>query len=189
MSKLIDNLENPIDIFFYKLCGIVSPLFKSLNHTPNIITTYSLIIGVMAVYYLNIGDVNMFSLLFILYYFFDCLDGYFARKYNMVTEFGDKYDHIKDIIIFLMITYIVYIKYSHNITYGIIFIFIIFLFLMGCHLGCQQSIYNGEYEETLSIFKPLCFSPKNQIQITKYFGCGTFVFVILIIIHYLHSIT
>ena len=30
-------------------------------------------------------------------YFFDCMDGHFARKYNMVTEFGDMYDYITDL--------------------------------------------------------------------------------------------
>ena len=32
-------------------------------------------------------------------YFFDVLDGIYAREYNMVSEFGDYYDHIKDIVV------------------------------------------------------------------------------------------
>jgi len=36
---------------------------------------------------------------YLISYMFDCWDGYYARKYNMESKFGDYYDHVSDMFI------------------------------------------------------------------------------------------
>ena len=45
------------------------------------------------------------AILYLTRYIFDCIDGFYARKYNMTTVFGDWYDHISDILINLIYIY------------------------------------------------------------------------------------
>ena len=41
---------------------------------------------------------KLIAIILLIFYFMDCLDGHFARKYNMVTVFGDYFDHFVDIL-------------------------------------------------------------------------------------------
>ena len=52
-------------------------------------------------------------------YFFDCMDGNFARTYKMQTKFGDYYDHIKDVIIMLIFALILFIYKDIPLNYKI----------------------------------------------------------------------
>jgi hypothetical protein len=71
--------------------------------TANDMTTVSLIFGVIAVIALYQQNASLFVCSYILSYFFDCVDGAYARHYNMVTQFGDWYDHVKDVIVNVLI--------------------------------------------------------------------------------------
>jgi phosphatidylglycerophosphate synthase len=73
------------------------------NLTANDMTTISLIFGVISVVALYQQNAILFVSSYILSYFFDCVDGAYARHYNMVTQFGDWYDHVKDVIINVLI--------------------------------------------------------------------------------------
>jgi hypothetical protein len=72
----------------------VCPFFKKIGFTPNGITTLSLIFGIASAYYLYKGKIYMFALLYTISYFFDVMDGHFARKYKMVSKGGDYYDNV-----------------------------------------------------------------------------------------------
>lgn len=43
MRKIPDNMDSPIDNGMIALADALCPFFKSTGHTPNMITTYSLI--------------------------------------------------------------------------------------------------------------------------------------------------
>ena len=49
-------------------------------------------------------------------YYFDCIDGPMARKYNMVTVFGDYYDHGTDIICFTLVNYYYFTLYNFSFS-------------------------------------------------------------------------
>ena len=72
-------------------------------HTPNMITTYSFATGLLAVWALWHRRISLFMLLFSTSYIFDCLDGQFARRYDMCTKFGDVYDHVTDMFIYFAV--------------------------------------------------------------------------------------
>ena len=68
----------------------------------------STICTTISIYYPNIDNFKYFSILYILGYFFDCIDGRMARKYNLGSTFGMVLDSSSDIVtnFLLLVTYI-----------------------------------------------------------------------------------
>lgn len=191
MRKIDKNYENPIDNILIDIAESLCPYFRKYNYTPNDLTTISLITGILSIFYLY-NNLYLESIIYLfLSYFFDIMDGNYARKYNMETHFGDMYDHIKDIIVNVCIfILIIYKTYKINKNVMIIFLIIIFIFfvLMNLHLGCQEMIYDNKYNNNfLHINRVLCVKKENIIY-TKYVGCGTFYLVIFILIYSLKFI-
>lgn len=181
LNKLPDFLENPIDVYIIKICNILSPFLKKSNMTANDLTTFSLLFGFASAYCLLKKIKYIPGIYLFISYFFDCSDGFYARKYNMVSKFGDIYDHVKDFIVILLI---IFILYKQNRKKGIILIFIICL-LSFSHLGCQEHYYrnNKQHEihsDTLSHCRYLCpfeHDIENALLVSKYFGTGTSYFI------------
>lgn len=196
MRKIEKNYENLFDDFLIDIAEYVSPFFYKLKFTPNDITTLSLITGLASVYFLYKQNIVLFSILWIVSYFFDCLDGHFARKYNMVTKFGDLYDHVKDISVYLLFTIVLFIVFRQKqYFYYALVVIILFLILAHVHLMCQQTLYNGansndEFLDFLkNIFRILYVNDENckeVIQYTKYFGVGTLHLIVVLSILVLH---
>jgi phosphatidylglycerophosphate synthase len=189
MKKIPNELDNPIDNVLIELSERLSPLFKSLNHTPNMITTYSLITGLVSCYFLIKKNLLLFSVFYMISYFFDCFDGHFARKYDMITDFGDMYDHIKDMLVFFLILCIT-IKNSRNrINFPLIFTIFLFLFLATFHLSCQELNCDDKFKDKnnsyLYTVKSLCGN-KDNIKWSRFFGTGTFTVVYILIICYIN---
>ena len=179
--KIPSDIENPFDnVFIYCALKLNTYVFRPLNFTPNIITTLSLISGLAAAYCFHIQYYLLSALFYIISYILDCSDGSFARKYNMVTTFGDWYDHISDYIKHLALFYVILI---HPITTHkkiAFFVVLMILVLLLCiHIGCQER-YHDE-ENSLSFLKLACPN-KDAINYTKYLGCGTSVIYITLFI-------
>jgi phosphatidylglycerophosphate synthase len=168
------------------------PYAKKYDLTPNILTTISLIFCGISVLLLLNKKYLLASFMYLISYYFDCMDGHFARKYNMVTKFGDYYDHVADLIKVLLILYVLYLIDSKK--FFIILPFLIFFILLSfVHLGCQELYYDTLESDILSILKNICpvYNKDdksmiiNTLGITRYFGCGTFtIFIMLSIIFY-----
>ena len=192
MRKINSNYENPLDNILINIADNLCPIAYKYKFTPNILTTISLILcGISALLLLN-SYYFIAALFFLISYYFDCMDGHFARKYNMVTKFGDYYDHLADITKILLILYIFYIIDSKKFFITIPFV-ILFFIVESVHLGCQELYYDNYESYTLSILKKLCpvydvnnkSSILNTLKYTRYGGCGTFITcIILIIIYY-----
>jgi phosphatidylglycerophosphate synthase len=186
MKKIPDDIDNPIDNLLVKWFDNNSEFFKNTGHTPNILTTYSLITGLISCYFLNKKKLLLFSIFYAISYFFDCADGSFARKYNMTSDFGDMYDHIKDISVSLLVLYITFKNSRKNITPPIILISLIFLSLCIYHLSCQENNCDEKFKDKNNgFFKPfnsLCKGHVHHIRWTRFFGTGSLnVFFIFII--------
>lgn len=187
--KLPDRMECPFDNLTYNIIDPLSKIANNLNTTPNIITSISVIFGILAIYYLYMNKFVYYAICFGIYYILDLLDGYYARKYDMCTKFGDYYDHIRDIFIFTTIITIICIRSFNKKIYIIIPIVLIFVLLCGLHMSCQE-LYTGENIDTShpchshSLTTLSYCRSKKWISITRYFGMGT-LFVIVVVLSYL----
>jgi len=109
-TKINADFLNPIEKHTANLAANLNPYYKSLNMTPNHVTTLSLLAGMGAIYHL-LKRQYIWTILFIfISYFFDVSDGNYAREYNMVSKFGKLYDHFKDVAVHLSIVYILIVR-------------------------------------------------------------------------------
>tara|TARA_Y100000389_G_C17369064_1_gene467989 strand:- start:317 stop:904 length:588 start_codon:yes stop_codon:yes gene_type:complete len=180
--KISTNIENPIDNILIDISYQLGKVFKILNITPNMITTMSLLFTLIGIDYMYNSSYKIAGILYFIGYFFDCMDGNYARTYNMTSQFGDYYDHIGDTIkcIFLLVC-IYFIKIKRKTKIIIINIIFVLGLLMLQHLGCQEQIKDKKDKSVLEIFNTLC-SNKEFIKYTKYLGCGTVQLIISLFI-------
>ena len=134
-------------IIFGKLTEPAIDFFYNYGFIPNHLTTLSFIFQLLAVSNLIQGFKYSFSFFYFLGYYFDCIDGPMARKYNMVTKFGDWYDHFTDITCFILTNYIFVLK-LHIYNYPLLVSAYITMFfgLIG-YAGSQERIYNEGLEK------------------------------------------
>lgn len=177
--KLPTNQEGPIDNLIYIIVEYIDPYFYKLKFTPNMITTLSLICGIISIYYLFYNFKKLAIFFYFLSYLFDCSDGYYARKYNMVTQFGDYYDHVKDIIIFILLIFVLLSnnKFFFNYLFCNLLIILLFSIFMTGYFGCAEKIYDSEESESLSWTKFLCPN-SNYIYFYRYFSSGSMLLLL-----------
>lgn len=185
MHKIPQKYENPIDKIIYIFVEKHSRQLEFL--TPNEITTISLFFELLSIKFFIDKKYKLSAVLFLIAYFYDCVDGYHARRLNMVTKFGDLYDHITDAITIISMSYLIFTKLSGNKRIYMAVFLISLGIMLSIHVGCQEKLYNkiiGKTDDTtLTIFKNVCvYEPEEMMQYTKYFGCGTFFVVISLII-------
>jgi phosphatidylglycerophosphate synthase len=185
MHKIPNYLENPIDNFIYIIVEFLAPYCHMLHLSPNFITTLSIFSGILSAICIIFYYFKLSALFYFLAYIFDCLDGYVARKYNMVTKFGDIYDHVGDMLkVILIIIAFCYINSNLFIYFLPILLYVL---CVGCiHLGCQENYYKLDESAWLNILKRV-YKPKDDEDLqykmgyTKYFGFGTFTVCLIII--------
>jgi len=189
MRKLPERYENPIDNILINICEYISPFHKQINMTPNILTTISLILGIMSAIFIYYDYYKTAAILYFLSYFYDCMDGFYARKYNMTTQFGDYYDHASDFFKNIILAAVIYYK-SPTKFKTILLILTIPFILQTIHIGCQE-IYSPFEDESksLAIFKKICPSKNSDILLfTRFFGTGTANMIIVYLLYTFESI-
>lgn len=185
MRKIPAEIENPIDNLVYKVVEFVAPYFHKFGITPNMITTMSTICGFSSAYLIYKHQFLLSAGLFMFAYIFDCLDGYVARMYNMVTKFGDYYDHVTDMLKFIAYSIALAVV---NLKLFLMFVPIIIylLFLCGIHITYQEYFYDTQdASDTLGLLRMIFKRPKNvlsELKYTRYFGLGTINLLCVLII-------
>ena len=181
MRKIAEKYDDRFDNLLYRIADKIVPFAFLLGMTPNMITTLSNISCIICIVLLLKSQYLWACFFLILSYYFDCMDGHMARKYNMVTVFGDYYDHISDVLkitaVLATLYYINRVKFFRFIP-----VLIILVILFSRHLGCQELLYNIDQSPTLKPLKNFCpvnnTKDINQIKkallSTRNFGCGTF---------------
>lgn len=175
--------RNPIDNVIYKIIRVINPTFWKLGITPNIITTFSLVFSLAGVWlFYKQKMLILAAILFYIGYFFDCQDGYMARKYNLVTKFGDYYDHISDILKLIALVVAMFVLRKNN-THFLKYLLIVMVLsiLVVLNIGCEERIYNkNEESESLKLTQKLCFN-KKMIRWARFFGPATNMLILSII--------
>ena len=189
VNKLLEHHECPIDTFIFNIVDKHLHIFHNLGMTPNILTTLSIVFGFIAAYQILRGRLWLAAIFWIIAYYFDCADGKFARKYNMVSKFGDLYDHLGDLVKVIVVFLALFYTNKKGITVRQLFfisIIIILGFLQMIHMGYQESIYNKKDESPyLNIIRKLFVNEENAEKIicyTRHFGCGTWYIFFTILI-------
>jgi len=171
--------DNPIDNVLLDYVDICNPYFYRLKCTPNTLTTFSACYGVLCVWCLYKGFMISAGIHLFISYFFDCADGNFARRYKMITKYGDYYDHIKDCTV-MTLFYIVFLfqnKVPINLYLRILLLlkWLVLFNISFAYLGYQEMIYNKpEYSNTLSLITKYCKgNAKKQLKVYRWFGTGS----------------
>jgi len=89
--------------YCYKIRVIkyLNEVLKSLNITPNMITLFAFIIGLLSVYNLYKGNTTWGLFLWLINRFLDGWDGMYARETGQTSDFGGYFDIITDFTVFL----------------------------------------------------------------------------------------
>jgi len=186
MRKIPPDLENPLDNVFIDLGEFLSEYFRALNLTANDLTTISFITGMYAVYLFAYEKYALSAIFYMISYIFDCFDGNYARKYNMMSKFGDYYDHISDYIINGAMIFLISRKFleleNDNPKKYIPLVMIPLTILMLLHFGCQEKYHNPNSKKSglLSYLKFICptnnkANIKKRLKFSRFFGSATFV--------------
>lgn len=201
IGKVHESIEDPLSNVFYNISDKIAPALKYIDITPNQITTIRFSLLLLAILYCIPRKMyKIASVLYILSYFGDCLDGLYSRKYNMVTSFGDYYDHIADYISMVLTFYILYstVNSSHK---WIVHLLVIMILLSLIQIGCQERYIDMmklsiDYTSP-SISKVTCLCPQSIVkdtdveylmEYTRLFGAGTAQLFITILIWNLDAI-
>lgn len=172
--KIERRFENPIDNLLIDLADLLCPMFYDLGFTPNMITGLSAVFGYISLYFLYKERFAHAGICFFIQYFFDCMDGYFARKYKMTSKAGDMFDHIKDATVNLGLMYVFYTR-KDWIGIGLALSTIV---CVSFQLGCQEIMYDSNESPTLTVTKTLspCTTKESAERLMPYLrwlGCGT----------------
>ena len=115
------------------------------------------------------------------------MDGQMARTYQMVSPFGDAYDHATDIIVNVMLFILIWTKYKDVIPIWCIGLIAMATVLMAMSTGCQQ-LYCADDTRTefLGVTAKMCPS-RESIVWTRFFGTGTWQWFITWLVIFLHT--
>jgi phosphatidylglycerophosphate synthase len=191
-NKLPNYYDDPVDLFYKKYIDILNPYFKNAGITPNMITSISFFFGLLTCYLYYKSYYVLAGLSYIISYFFDTMDGYFARIYGMGSVFGSYYDSISDNVVVLIIVFLFYKKTGFiNSSIKVSIICILLFFALGCiyQMSCQEKYTKKTNEEHVSDGLAFLDNVKckdfEHMKYTRYFGTGvcTLVVAILIIGH------
>ncbi len=194
MRKIAEIYENPLDNILILISEKTQHVFHNIGFNPNGITTLSLLFGIMTTMQIFNKNFKYAGMLFLIAYFFDCMDGNMARTYDEVTVFGDYYDHFSDFIKIILVLWALYTIDADKLKKLLPAIIILFV-LSFVHLSFQELYFNnnsnsvGKTSCTLSILNNICIANKDNVtdymKITKFFGCGTAnLFLVLIIMFF-----
>jgi len=187
--KINPDQENPIDDILIDWCDKWVDTCIKLGITPNHITIFRFMLSVIIYYILFTTCEYKFPIIaFMFCYFLDCMDGHLARKTNQVTLIGDYFDHMADCFVAIMfIIFMLYREYESKTQ--IIIAFTIIGYLAVVHMNLQQqnySLISGTYgEELLDCLDTLHNFSYKDIRWTKYFGMGTMISTMAIIIYWI----
>jgi phosphatidylglycerophosphate synthase len=187
-NKLPDYYDDPVDIFYKKYIDIINPHFKAAGMTPNMITTISLVFGLLACYLYYKSYYISAALSYIVSYFFDVMDGYFARIYNMGSVFGSYYDSISDNVVVLLLFILFYKKTSISLLAKLTIIFILAIYAVGTayQMSCQEKYVKQTNEqhasEGLAFLDNVKCSDFENMRYSRFFGTGVSTLVIAVII-------
>ena len=106
-NNILDKIEKPIVTFLHKL-----------NISPNLLSVFGLILGIIAAVFIALDDLILAALFLIIGAIADLFDGSLARKFNKETDFGafldSVIDRVQELSIFIGATYLLISKENYE---------------------------------------------------------------------------
>lgn len=106
----------------------ILPYISKTSLTPNNITVFNMLVGILAIYLSYKGKLLYTAVLFQIYELLDHLDGSLARYKNMMSSGGEKLDILSDTIFYNLI--FIFIGWN-RVASHLIFLFIIVMNFYG----------------------------------------------------------
>lgn len=174
MDELPPKYLDFVDYSIYKIFNQISSFLYDINTHPNHITTLSFASGLLSCFLLYNDYYILSGIIYFISYIFDSLDGKYARKYNMKTKFGDHYDHITDISIWLLLFGILLCKIHKSQYIKLFIINFIFISILYIDMLTMNSYKVKKFDKNHSdYFKTINIDdPEQNYKILKYFGTG-----------------
>lgn len=190
-TKIPSRLENPVDYILIQIADWASSHLYRLDATPNQITVLSAVATYISIHHLIHDKIVGFVVWFWLAYIMDCIDGYYARRYNMTSNLGDYLDHVTDLVGFIALIVVVCLKYHRLMTLPVAILFIGFTVLMMMEVGCQEKWMsrNVPHQNSIKILENICPSGEKGLEgVMKklsYFSSGTYNLFLMLLVVYL----
>jgi phosphatidylglycerophosphate synthase len=159
------------------------PCWRALGATPNILTGLGGVASALSVYALYHRWFAPAVALIAARLYFDFADGLMARTYDMVTVFGDIFDHTSDTLWFVgVVCVFMFADYPRPLKCAVMTACFVFLVLSVVQAGCiEQEYYDTDTTQrdtTISWLRNLC--PARVVAAAKYTDSGVFYVVIVV---------
>jgi CDP-alcohol phosphatidyltransferase len=200
--KVPDHIENPLTVeLILKNQNGLTDRVHEIGMSPNVVTGYGLVFGLLAMYFIGTGRPKVGALFLLLFFAGDCIDGTCARKYDQATSIGDIFDHTRDSVV--MVGVLLVTIYSYPLSKGWIVTLIVILVITLIQAGfcesyqsnCMKQDCNYNFlricQPISSFFEPSSAKEKTKeeeerykenlesaINVTKYFSDFTFILVL-----------
>lgn len=175
-----------LDDELYSLANKLNPYFHNMGFTANMLTCLSIFFTILSMI-MFYKDYRFLAVIFyFINYYFDCADGSFARKYKMVSDYGDLLDHLSDVLGTLILVIILYIK-NKKLLIKLIPVGIILFLIVSNDIGCDKLIKekinkNVLKSKTMDYTKHLCLIKSPHF--IYFFNTSTVMILICVIILY-----
>ena len=181
-TRIPTDLENPYDNIMYFLGSYALLTLKRLGMTPNTLTIIGAIFVVGSLTSMYYGYFLLAAMMYAVAYWFDCIDGQFARHFKMTSPFGEKLDHSVDLLFRNAGLSLVILLIRIPLTYKVVFFLIYFTLsvLVIYNMNCQQNYYyhisNSADKDDMNtkMFASACKRDSaRKLSIARYFGPGS----------------
>ena len=185
-TNIIKPGQGYLDLPVSKFVLWTLPFWKSLNCTPNTLTTLGLICSILCIYFLYKRNVILSIIFLLLRVYFDYADGLYARKYKQFSVFGDWYDHITDWIFAIgFLSAFIFSKYSKknkHLQYWFIGILVSFFLLNTVQNSCVEKEYKKHKKDKTSISELSGMCPLSLKPVLDIFDTASMYVCMIIII-------
>jgi phosphatidylglycerophosphate synthase len=190
-TKLPSNLDNPFDSLMMYFGEKSLPMLKYLNFTPNILTLIGGMFVIFSIAFILTYKFAYAALFYAIAYWFDCVDGQYARYYGITSKGGEKLDHFVDAVrnvLTCISIYIIKISTFKKIVFAIFYV--IFTLTNHYATNCAQNYYfmNSNTNDKYHMKDQMSFckhQPSKQLKYIRFIGSGTKILFIIGFLLYL----
>mgnify|MGYP001251831927 CR=1 FL=1 len=168
--------EIPFNNFVLNNFDYFDKYLVNLDAKPEYITLVSFFLQLYGIQQLNLGLWTNAIIYIFVGLVLDIYDGAYARKHNMTSDWGSRFDNATGIMVLIIFMYVLFNRYSKKQCSVVISFLLILFMLSKIYRGCKTNYVglkdNSILESQLASF---CHMPKKDLErtIEKYKWVGT----------------